>query len=225
MDAFQFFHERRSLRRFSVQGYFKVGYKDCDLLLLLIEPHPLCPYREEPQEFDVPFLDLFPPSVGRTVNGFGYPDHPERPESLLLQDFHSDYYLYHSTGVVEAINSEPRSALQASYQTSMGTISGMSGGPAFTKRDIGNVCCGIISRGGTHENPYSLVSPLWLLAGAQVPPVDNLPVRYGATSLLDVMRSNQIKTIGIEHLDLIADDEHAEWITVCDDNRLRVDGY
>jgi len=159
IDVFQFLDEGKKCRRFSVTGFYRVGFKDVDLILLRIEPHELCNYKYESIETDVPIFDLIPPSVGLNVEGFGFPDHPKFQYSELPKKHYSDYYLYQGSGKVEAINWESGSAQHASFLTSMRTNSGMSGGPVFVSRGQDKVCCGIISRGGYTD--YSFVTPIW----------------------------------------------------------------
>lgn len=225
LDAYQFVDGHKDFRRFSVLGYYGMGYKDTDLILLRIEPHALCPFKDKPREdAEVPIFDLIPPRVGRKVHGFGFPDHPKHDGSKLPDGEHlSDYYLYQSSGVVEAINWEAGSAQHSSYQSSMRTLSGMSGGPVFTEIDGENYCCGIISRGGAVD--YSLVSPMWLAAGAQVHPVTDMPVRHGASGIIDLMRAGLIKTVGSERISLLEDKKNNEFVIVADEQTLLREGH
>lgn len=222
IDVFLFLTNGNA-RRFSVAGFYKVGFKENDVILLKLAPHPNCDYRNEPIELEVPTFDLVPPRVGLHVKGVGFPDHPEHEHSKLPAEHYSGYHLYRSEGEVEAINSEVGSAPVASFQTSMKTTSGLSGGPVFVEREQGNVCCGIVSRGGMVD--YSLITPLWTIAAAQIHPVDNMPIRYGASCMLDLMQAGIIPAIGAEKLKLINYIEKEEFRILCENPELLRNGF
>ncbi len=94
----------------------------------------------------------------------------------------------------------------------------------FVEREVGPVCCGIINSEAQGVD-YSLITPIWSLAGAQIHSVRNMPERHGATSILDVMKSGQIKAIGANHLDLVEDKRRRVFRIVCDEPELLRLGY
>jgi hypothetical protein len=56
-------------------------------------------------------------------------------------------------------------------------------------------------------------------------PVTDMPVRHGASGIIDLMHAGLIKTLGSEHLSLLDDEANKEWVIVCDDPSLLRDGY
>ncbi len=136
---------------------------------------------------------------GRPVHGFGYPDHPNFPR-IACDEFLSQNHLYHSSGAVEQVNFQPGSSSIVSFQTSMPTISGMSGGPVFVEKDNVKTFCGVIGKGD--EKTYSLISPLWQLAWTAIDHCPGLPNRHGFTMVYDLLKTNQIKNIGSDYLNI-----------------------
>lgn len=213
LDVFQISEEGGKVRRLSVEGHYSSGFKDQDLMLLRLIPHPLCRFKSEPFKPDVPILSLIPPTVGKSVRSFGWPDHPDHLHSELPADFLSDYFIYTSEGVVEAVNWEVGSSRHASLQTSMRTKSGMSGGPVFTEREEGPLVWGVISHATAD---YSQIAPIWTMLGATLHPVNGMPKRHGGTLIIDLIRAGAISARGVDHFDVIDVPGEDEMEVVCD---------
>jgi hypothetical protein len=194
IDAVQILPDR-STQRYAVTGYIEIYYKYTDLMVLQIIPHPGYPGPDK-IEWKARTLDLVPPQVGRSVHGYGFPDHPEHPV-ITPDPWLQDYFLYQSLGDVEAVNLEPN---LRNYQTSMKTASGMSGGPVFVSRNGKDHFCGIVSRGGFVD--WSFVAPLWQIAWASTDALRGLPDRDGRLLFVDLMHQNIIRSIGSEHLSI-----------------------
>lgn len=129
LDALQFLPDCQ-VRRYAVIGYVQIWHKPTDLMVLHIQPHPGYPPPTE-LKWNIPVLDLVPPQVGRSIHGYGFPDHPDHkldtPDGWL-----QDYFLYQTVGIVEQLNLEEN---LRNFHTSMRTTSGLSGGPVFASRD------------------------------------------------------------------------------------------
>lgn len=193
----QFINSRGDARRYGVTGIVGVGYKESDLLILEIAPHPACPHRAEPMPKS-PVLEVGCPKVGNTIYAFGYPEHPDY-KLEAHNAWLSNNWLYASTGIVTKINFERGSTQFISYDSSARTMSGMSGGPVFTKREDGLTFCGVIGRGGPQVD-YSVIAPLWLIATACADKWPGMPEKEGFTWLAELMKDGTIPTKGAEHL-------------------------
>jgi hypothetical protein len=217
LDALQYL-PNGSIRRFAVSGYIQIGYKYTDLMVLRLAPHASSPLPN-PMQWRLPTLDLVPPKAGRKVHGYGFPDHPHCPK-ISDDPWLSDHFLYQSLGEVQRVNLEDNFK---DFQTSMRTMSGMSGGPVFATHDREDRFCGIIVRGGPLTD-WSLIAPVWQIAYAVTNKVSGLPERNGKLYFADMMIQGIIPAIGAEFLTFYDKPDAEPGLTFVD-QRFMENGY
>lgn len=205
MNAIQTIDSGQNTLQWSVSGFYRVGYRETDLMLLSLAPHPvISPQTTSYRQIKLPRLWLFPPPIGQLIDVFGFPDHQDHIGGKLPDGSATDYFLYQSKGSVVHINStlENRQASRVSFSTTAHTHSGMSGGPVAVKNSfLGNVICGVVSSRRAFANE-SLITPLWPILGTRVfrnDPELGVPGNY---SVLELANAGIVNAPSAEHFSL-----------------------
>ncbi|SNY54414.1 Trypsin-like peptidase domain-containing protein [Arsukibacterium tuosuense] len=156
-----------------------------------------------------PTLRLNPPHVNESIYAYGFPNSSVEIEADGRKGFHVWTHL--SAGTVNEVHETHRDKILLKfpcYQVDALLLGGMSGGPITDSQ--GNIC-GVIASSHTleiigDESPIGYASTLWPILGVCLEqPLGKKKYQY--PRLIRLFRTKVIKSIDIDHFELICDPE------------------